>query len=152
MFKSKSETKRGSYEKGSVEEVQLAVSTDPAKCVGKGNLEIETLNITVSMHVSDLNVTLVSVGQVCDQGRICVFTSKEAVILNLKKFIVDKNDIIAVIPRVRSTSLYAFSGKLNEEVDDVKQPSKLTLWHNRLVHANVVLLKGLLNHVDGFRY
>lgn len=46
--------------------------------------------IKKGLHVTDLNETLVIVGQLCDDGCIVVFTAKESIVLDLNKFSVDE--------------------------------------------------------------
>eukprot|EP00171_Calliarthron_tuberculosum_P023796 IDg23796t1 len=78
MFESKKQALSGSYSEGSNDTVQLAVGDDQAKCLGHGTLALEALQIEKCMHVEDLNDSLVSVGQICDQKCMIVFTAEQA--------------------------------------------------------------------------
>lgn len=82
MFKNYSEVRHGSYVKGSNDKVQLAACSSSTKCLGKGTLSLQNVNLSNSIHVEGLNDTLVSVGHVCDDNKILIFTKKEAVVLD----------------------------------------------------------------------
>lgn len=168
MFKSPSESTGDSYKKGSDVSVQLAAGNGSAKCIGTGNLVVGNLSINDSMHVTGLNDTLVSVGQVCDDNNIVVFTQKEAIILNLSKLSVNEEDVVAIIPRDAKTRLYCFetsnapdleiansSQKVIQSGQNVAESteegsSTIKLWHKRLAHTNSSLLKKLKCHAEGF--
>lgn len=90
MFKEKYETEDGSYKKGSNDTVELAVGSEEIDCLVKGTVSLENIKLDNSVHVDGLNETLFSVGQICDTGRIVVFTKSEAVIINQDRFSVKK--------------------------------------------------------------
>ena len=178
MFKAESEAEKDSYVKGSDVIVHVAAGSESTPCLGTGSLKLDKLTVPDSLHVKDLNDSLVSVGHICDSERIIVFTANEAVILNVKNFSVVKDDIIEVVPRDKDTKLYVFPSKRSSAKrasKDEKSPTivaenselkksrksrkvrnetaysaKLELWHNRLVHINEVTLKKLHKHVNDF--
>eukprot|EP00171_Calliarthron_tuberculosum_P002619 IDg2619t1 len=133
MFKSTQETLKGTYTEGLIDTIQLAAES--------------------------LNDTLVSVGQICDQEHITVFTAKEAVILKITTFSVSSEDVVSIVPRERSTGLYVFTDNENEimKTADNKSalratavPDSINLWHNRLVHLSESNLKSLYKHAVNF--
>lgn len=97
------------------------------------------------MHVDKLNGTLVSVGQLCDEQKTIVFTKSEAIILEVTKFSVKKEKIVAVVPRNKQSGLYESPQLTSHSVLALatKQSTDIKLWHQRLVHANVDTLKSL---------
>lgn len=148
FFKSKGDVEKGSYSTGSSSSVQLAAGSDHASCLGEGTVSVGDLKLPNSVHVDSLNNTLLSVGQICDQGNLVVFTAKEAVILNRNGFTADQDDVIMIANRNPVSSLY--------EVHDTIEGHRMTanaatrkdinLWHNRLVHANERVLRSLPKH------
>lgn len=108
MFKELAEAMEGSHRKGAKEVVYLAAGSEPAKCLGKGNIEVNNLPLPGSLHVHELNNTLLSVGTICEQGKIVVFTENEAVIVDKKGFDIDEGNVIAVAPRNKHSGLYEF--------------------------------------------
>eukprot|EP00171_Calliarthron_tuberculosum_P022539 IDg22539t1 len=159
MFKSENEVSSNTYFKGSDDTVQLAAGNEQAKCIGQGTLQLDTLVIKNAALVQQLNDTLVSVGQVCDQGNIVVFTAKQAVILSLKNFTVDESKVISVVPRETSSGLYEFHSTsksahsaLSREKEDGSKSliGDINLWHKRLAHLNQGALRSLHKHVENF--
>ena len=168
LFKRASECVTGTYEKASDVIVKTATGSEPAKFLGSGTLSIGKINLPGSIHVCDLNDTLVSVGQIYDDGKLVVFTKKEAIILNLSKFVVNKENLLAVVPRCKKTRLYEFSddilsnrnhGKVVETAKPARKKTggnppdqkNLSLWHNRLFHLNKPLLKRCTNMLRIFQ-
>lgn len=149
MFKLIEEAKKSSYKPGSDDVVQLAAGKDYAKCTGHGTYSSQGLSLPESVHVPTLNDTLISVGQVCDNSQIIVFTAKEAVILKVTQFTVPEKDVVCVVPRDDKTGLYAFE-KNHQALNATKPVGDLSLWHNRLVHINQETLKKLYKHAVDF--
>ncbi len=158
LFKSTKETVPGTYERGSDETVQVAVGSKPIPCAGKGTLLMDSLQIPESLHVDRLNDTLVSVGQICDLGRIIVFMDTQAVILKATSFTVDESDIEATVPRNELTGLYEFQSGLRSVGEDKKRQKAnsgnvsrdINLWHYRLAHLHSEALKSLHQYVASF--
>lgn len=97
------------------------------------------------MHVKDLNETLISVSQMCDKGNIVLFTKDESIILNITKFRVNKGDNVKIIPRNHEAGLYE-SKDLSLKIEKACTAELSTdgnLWHQRLVHTNVKVLKSM---------
>lgn len=107
------------------------------------------------MHVKSLNTTLLSVGQICDQEEIVVFSAKAAVVLDIKSFSADENDVVAIARRNEATSLHEMtSSGEGKTINELKPSSSqaaasastvqdINVWHNRLVHASESVLKAV---------
>lgn len=145
MFKEISEAVKGTYRKGSKESVQLAAGSTDAGCLGKGTIMVGSIPLVDSIHVQNLNNTLYSVGQICDNDKIVVFTKENGVILNLTGFTVDSDNVIAIAKRnSKGSGLYEFNGSPKHSSMAVKSsPSDINLWHNRLIHVNKKVLHSL---------
>lgn len=112
LFKSKDECAKESYENGSDVKIQVATGSEQEKCGRKGTLKVNSLSLKDAMHVPSLNDTLLSIGKICDNGNLVVFTKNEAVVVDLSKFTVDEENVVPVFRRDETTRLYALSGKL----------------------------------------
>lgn len=135
FFRSQDETSAGSYVPGSISSVQLAAGSKNAPCLGEGTLELGPLSLPDSIHVKNLNTTLVSVPQICDQDKIVVFTKSEAVILDTNKFAADRALIDVVVSRDKESGLYMFPN--NRNVAPVANAGlDISLLHQRMIHAN----------------
>lgn len=62
--------------------VYLAASDKPESCLEVRELMLKEVSVLNSLYVRDLNETLVSVSQICDEGRIVVFKRNDAIILS----------------------------------------------------------------------
>lgn len=150
MFCEISEAAPGSYRKGSEDAIQLAAGQDPVPCEGTGTLSLDGLQLQNCVHASDLNGTLISVGKICDQNRAILFTASGAVVLKCKK--IDINPSLIESEAVRDDDgLYSFSEKsMMHTATKAKVSTDINVWHNRLNHVNVRVLKGLHKHADFF--
>lgn len=148
MFKSKREAEEGSYimDKSGSDKVQLAAGYAFVDCLGFVTVPLENMELQNSVHVDGLSDTLVSVGHVCDADKIVVFSKNEAVILDKSSFSVDKNDVVVIVPRDKNTALYEFTNNPQPKAYSTRVSNDLNLWHRRLVHTNVKVLKILQEH------
>ncbi len=157
FFKYKSEVLEGSYIKKGCGPVQLAAGDASAKSLGQGTLCVKDILLPNSIHISNLNSTLISAGKVCDTKRLVVFTSKEAVVLELDNFSVDREKIVAIAKRNATSGLYEFESSTmmhstrsaSPQVKTVAKREDITKWHRRLVHANVRTLKSMHKFATG---
>lgn len=154
---SKNEVVKGSYIDGSTASVQLAAGSENASCFGKGTVSLDSIELPGCVHVDNLNSTLLSVGHICDQTKIVVFTANEAVILNMKGFSADAQHVVSIAKRNKTTRLHDRSGDLSDERRSLFTTSRpismranstaiskdINLWHNRLGHAKENVLKSL---------
>lgn len=98
MLKSKQEAYNSTYDEGSNYTVQLAAGE-------KG------------LHVDNLNDTLVSFGQLCNDRRIVAFTANEAIILNLTEFRVSVSAVIEFVLSDNDSGIYEFTdGRMNRNI------------------------------------
>ncbi len=135
FFRNANEVVPGTYKQGHQGTVQIAAGADNPKCLGTGTIRIGKLDLPQSLHVEGLNGTLISVPHVCDQKKIVVFTSKEAIILDTTKLSVDKDLIVAKIPRDHKCNLYQFTPKSNN-IPKISKTVDIKLLHRRLIHAH----------------
>ena len=155
MFRCKSEAMDKTYVEDSRESVTLAAGGKTVKCIGEGTVRIGAIELPNSLHVQQLHGTLVSVGQICDQSKLIIFTDKEAIIMKKKVFEIDPDDIELVVNRNSDTGLYELEDRdIQSRSSSHKalgaKEDELQLWHNRLVHANVSILRSLSQHVKEF--
>ena len=99
MFKDMEDAIRNTYKRGSLETIQTAVGSSRINCVGSGTYQHNNVTIRNALHVKSLNQTLISVGDICDTGKIVVFTAKQAIIIDTPKVEVQNERIIDVVPR-----------------------------------------------------
>lgn len=149
MFQRPSECVNGTYKKGSADQVQLAAGDENAECLGEGTFKIEELRLEKSVHVIGLNGTLVSVGQICDEGHTVIFTKQKAIVLVTESFSILKEDVKAVFNRNRSNGLYESNQTIHHSLR-TRVETRLDVWHNRLAHTSVKMLKNLHKHVHEF--
>jgi len=135
FFQNTNEAIQGTYKKGSNTNVQLAAGKSGATCMGEGTIQIGPLILKEAVHVKSLNDTLISVPQICDIGKLVVFTKNEAVILNTSKFKADASLIDAVVPRDAETGLYFFK-KADVQSEKASKVVNISLLHRRLIHSN----------------
>lgn len=135
MFKSIREAVDGTYCKGSDDSVQLANVQEKTTKLG-------TATLPESVHVQILNNTLYLVGQVCNQGKVVVFTAGEGEILEISRFTVDQKDVIEVAKINKSTGLYQLpnntstSSHVHSSLTLCNITEDRNIWHNRLIHVN----------------
>ena len=65
-IKTKNLAENGTYRSGSNDRLQLACGKNEIECDGSGNFVHDNIRIPNSLHVSSLNMNLVSVVQLCD--------------------------------------------------------------------------------------
>ena len=148
FFKSKQEVEDGSYVKGSEETVTIASGSESINCMGSGTFKIGKLKLP-GLHLESCNNTLVSVGQICDLKKIVVFTEHEAVVLSIPGFEVDESHVDIVAKRNMESGLYEIERPVEPSISKAAYniSNRMSLWHNRLAHANVKVLQKLSNHV-----
>lgn len=88
-----------SYKSDSDTTVQLVVGSKTAACKGKKIFMIEELTAPDSYPVSQLNDTLISVGQVFDNGKIAVFPKNKGRYTEPENSFSTKKDVTAVEPK-----------------------------------------------------
>lgn len=76
---------------------------------------MKNISLSNSVHVRNLNTTLLSVVHICDQGELVKFTANEAVILNKKKFTVDEDDVQLIASRKKATGLNEISSTRDDD-------------------------------------
>lgn len=98
-----------------------------------------------SLHVKGLHETFLSVGQICDQDKLIVFTRHEAVTLKITKFSASNEENVAVILRIKHGGSYESSAEEIMQCDTLtaKPSNDINLWHMRLIHVNLKVLKSL---------
>ena len=137
MFLTTQNVENGSYNYGSKEQIQLACGKKKITCEGSGVFKHRNLRNPDALHVPNLNMSLVSDGQICQQGKIVVFTKREGIILNKKEIDIEKSIIESIVPRDR-IGLYIFKQK--EATHKIQQANAAdltnSLWHQRFVHIN----------------
>lgn len=106
MFRHSGEALEGSYRVESNDTVELAAGSATMKCLGSGTILLASVQLDKSFHVENLNGSPVSVGKVCERTKTVLFTSTQAVILDINEFTVFDEDINAAIPRNTATGLY----------------------------------------------
>lgn len=152
MFRRKREAQEKTYEESYGDTVQLAAGQDEAACIGTGTLILGKMKVQDAVHVKGLNETLVSVGQVCDQDHIVVFTRKNAVILRIDGFDVNEEDVVMIANRDENSGLYILPiGDTASETKGLavfKTSTEISLWHNRLAHISERSLKELHKHAS----
>lgn len=67
---------------------------------------MKDLSLPNSVHVASLNTTLLSVGHICSQGKLVIFTENKAVIFNKKSLTVDDDEVALIGKRNKTTNLY----------------------------------------------
>ena len=108
MFAHKEDAVSSSYKRGgSTTKVQTAVGSSIGTCVGTGTYQHNNLELKDALYVKNLNQTLISVGDVCDLGKIIVFTSKEALILNNSRVEIPSEQVFDIVPRTED-GLYKY--------------------------------------------
>lgn len=136
MFVDKDDAIPNTYQRGSKEEIQTAVGSSKTSCVGSGTYQHSKIVIPNALHVKNLNQSLISVGDVCDTGKVVVFTAKEAIILNRSKVALPNKDIFEVVKR-QDDGLYKFKNDPAKALSvRLVRDNQTELWHRRLVHAN----------------
>lgn len=136
MFRDENEVIDGTYVGDSQEKLTLAAGGKSVKYNGQATIGVGGLNLPSSLHVQQLHGTLVSVGHVCDQSKMVMFTNKEAIIMKKKPFEVLENDVHLIIKRNFDTGLYELDDNYFENTQrdhralSTKQ-EELQLWHNR---------------------
>lgn len=150
MFKKKREVQDNTYQQSHGETVQLAAGQEEAVCVGTGTLNLGKIKVQDAVHVKGLNETLVSVGQVCDQDHIVLFTKKNAVIMRIDGFDVDEEDVVMIANRDQKSGLYVLPrGSTEQKGFSTSKPlQNIELWHNRLVHIGERSLRDLHKHTS----
>lgn len=88
--------------------MKLAAGKSTAKCIGHGTIQVEGVKLPESANIQNLSSTLISVGKTYDSHRTIVFTSKEAIVLNLSTFSVSSKDIEEIANRNPESGLYEF--------------------------------------------
>ena len=137
MFKNMDLAENVTYISGSNDRLQLACGKEEIKCDGSGNFVHDNVRIPNSLHVSSLNMNLVSVGQLHDQKKVVIFTSKGAIVLDTNKVDVSQHLVREVIPRSQN-GLYMFTKRKRngENISGNIFQVDIDLWHKRLVHIN----------------
>eukprot|EP00171_Calliarthron_tuberculosum_P019463 IDg19463t1 len=150
MFKKKREAQDDTYQQSYGETVQLAAGNEEAACVGTGTLNLGKIKVKDAVHVKGLNETLVSVGQVCDQHHVIVFTKKNAIIMKIDGFDVNEEDVVMIAKRDQKSGLYVLPNLTTEKkVFSTNKPlHDIGLWHNRLVHISERSLRDLHKHTS----
>ena len=127
MFGQPSEVESGTYrQSNSGANVELAAGEASAPVLGSGTVQYGNITVRDAVHVKGLNSPLLSVGQLCDSGKLVIFTSKEAVVVNRSTFQIDEEDIVERVARDR-TGLYCLNATVEESAG--------SLWHRRLAHC-----------------
>lgn len=152
MFQRKNEATSGTYKQGSNYKVELAARSSSSNCLGTGTIVVYNTNLKNNVHVDRLSGTLVSVGQLCEEQKTIVLTENKAIILDVTKFSVEKEQIVAVVLQKKQSGLYELSQMTSHLVPALaaKQSTDIKLWHQRLVHANVDTLKSLHKTAEAF--
>ena len=88
-----------SYRQGCRDTVQLAAGNKIVNFLGTWNLKYGKLELSNAIQVDGLHGTLISVGEICDQQKIVVFSKDEALILDTDKFRIDPSLIVSRVPR-----------------------------------------------------
>lgn len=86
MLRKPDEVVEGSCRQGFNHTVELAAGSTTSKCLGSSTIAIGNISLERSLHVKRFNETLLSVGQICNQDKVVVFTKHKVVILNITKF------------------------------------------------------------------
>jgi hypothetical protein len=127
MCHSEDESLKDTYCLGSKDTVQLAAGTETAKCIGSGTFDYEHLLLPDAVHVQGLNGTLVSVGHICDQGRLVVFNAKTAVILDTNTFTADDDLVMTTVPINENGLCFLSVGQIsvqNQQANLGKHPKR----------------------------
>ena len=77
-----------------------------------------------------------------------MFTKLEAVILNMDRFSVKEDKIDAIIKRNPKSQLYEIEPTSLSKAKHGKVPSNINIWHKRLAHRNVKVLKSLCENTE----
>lgn len=79
-----------------------------------------------------------------------LFTKNEAIISDLSRFTINSNKVIQVVKRNRISGLYSFILSKSEKPLSSKVSKEINPWHQRLVHTNIDVFKGLHQTVSSF--
>lgn len=107
------------------------------------------------MHASNLNLTLVPVGIICDKKRLVDFTENEVVLLDVFNFSIFRDNISAITKRNIHSGLYELNsdhcGLTGVQTKYIPKPKKKSsiIWHKRLVHVNKNVLKSTHKYANG---
>lgn len=66
MFKCRNEAQHEPYSKGSKDNEYLVAGKNRIAFIRHGTLKVDSVKLTNSVHVKNLNKTLISVGHICD--------------------------------------------------------------------------------------
>ncbi len=159
MFQERREAGSSTYRSGSKNTVQPLARDNHAKCLGKGPVSIGKLSLPkFSARTKTKQHSPISRTEF-DQGKVVLFMDKKGVVLNLDGFTVDESNVLTVLNRQKDTGLYAFDHHINDCNDTMMQhtgmraqkvPNEINLWHNRLIHTNIKVLKKLKEHSKKF--
>lgn len=140
------------YHKSSHEVFNLAAGSAPTICLGMDTIKVSKLELDSIIYVKNINRTLNSVGNLCDTDSTVVFTKQEAIIWNITKLTVNTENVVKVVPRNRATGLYDFtaSNTTNDQALSAKPFTDINVWHQKLTHKNVKLLKSLQENAINF--
>ncbi len=129
MFRDKSEGAVVAHTRGSDEKVRPAAGDEETPCLGRGTLKIG-VSLPEFVHMQGLNTASVSVGHICDQKRIVVFTPRDAV----EEFSEANSNVLTDDPDTKLCDLQQFGYQEEAFAVVVAAPSELR--NRRLVHAN----------------
>ncbi|GJS74205.1 retrovirus-related pol polyprotein from transposon TNT 1-94 [Tanacetum coccineum] len=104
--------------------------------IGKGTISNDSLKIDNVEHVDNLGISLLSIGQICDNKCKVTFSEHDSELTKNGK----------VIGRgIRKKGLYVmkFGNKLNDQILLATIDENSTLWHRRLGHVNMRLIQSL---------
>lgn len=147
MFPSGSQAVKGTYKQtnkySDISKIQLAAGENQATVLGTATVCYGSQKIQNAVHVNGLNAPLLSVGQICDEDKIIIFSKKAAIIMNTKEIQVDTELIQDIIPRDTHDGLYKIHNTATEGhgFAGKGQSFPTMLWHNRLVHLGYESLR-----------
>lgn len=124
--------------------IQLATGSNRDKCLGSGAFRAKELVLPKSGHVPNLHNPFISVGQVCDQGNMVIFSKNEAVVLIEKSFSTD-TELGANDERNNSTGMYEFNRTSMSALGANSILNDITLWNNRLIHVSAKTIRHFTN-------
>ncbi|GJX39521.1 retrovirus-related pol polyprotein from transposon TNT 1-94 [Tanacetum coccineum] len=109
------------------------------KVVGGGNITHDSITITNVEHVSCVAFNLISVGQLCDDHCVVSFTKVDCDISKNGKLLAKGH---------RRNGLYTckLGDNSKQKICLASVVDNLTLWHRRLGHANMRLVKNLASN------
>lgn len=105
MFNDKSGTESFFFKPGISNVVEIAADEAKAKCLVEGDLRLGLLLLERLVQVKGLNTTLLSTGQICNNGNIIFFTKKNSVVVILRAGQMEQRNIVATAERCNNYGL-----------------------------------------------